>query len=174
MKSIPFYLLFIFSLAFVLITFLTNNNDEEITRDNNVNQKQPNLPIELSNNEKEIFTEFVRNVQLSSQIMKELDLLLEEQQKYDELEGAIEAMSIAHEETLIVVSKILNDPITENKELNDLQNYITKLLTDYTAGLSLQLEGIEKGDSKKVQKGYSLSTSAKEKLFKLKKDVEQI
>lgn len=172
MKSKLFYVFYTIALFFVLYTIFTNNQASKSINSSESISNRTEQPSPAENNQNSL-SEFAQNVQMASQIMRELDYLLEEMAKGDDLESAIDAMSIAHEEALIVVEKISNSSFSEPKLL-DLQKEITIVLTEYTEGLGLLLEGFEHGDGEQMQAGYQETLKSKEKFLKLETSLKDL
>ncbi|MBE4909778.1 hypothetical protein IMZ08_17225 [Bacillus luteolus] len=172
MKSMMFYILYTIALSFVLYTIFTNNQvSKSINSSESIsNRTEQPSPVKSEQND---LSEFTRDVQMAGQIMRELDYLLEEMAKGDDLESAIDAMSIAHEEALIVVEKISNSTFSEPKLLA-IQKKITIVLTEYTEGLGLLLEGFEHGDGEQMQEGYQETIKSKEKFFELETSLKDL
>jgi hypothetical protein len=91
----------------------------------------------------------------------ETDTILKETQTSDDLEGAIETMAIAVEEVNNVLGDIHDDSQIQNISLKKLHETFSKSLNDYSAGLSMQLNGIAQGDHKKIKDGYVLTEKSK-------------
>ncbi len=171
-KSTLFYIIYTIALFFVLYTIFTNNQVSESTNSSKSISNRTEQPSPVKSEQNNL-SEFKRDVQMAGQVMKELDYLLEEMAKGDDLESAIDAMSIAYEEALIVVEKISNSSFSEPKLL-DIQKEITIVLTEYTEGLGLLLEGFEHGDGEQMQAGYQETVKSKEKFLKLETSIKDL
>ncbi|QOR64752.1 hypothetical protein IM538_12875 [Cytobacillus suaedae] len=172
MKSKLFYIFYTIALSFVLYIIFTNNQaTKSINSSESIsNRTEQPSPVQ---SEKENLSEFLRNIQMAGQIMRELDYLLKEMEKGDDLESAIDAMSIAYEEALIVVEKISNFNFSDPKLLA-IQKEITIVVTEYTEGLGLLLEGFEHGDGEQMQSGYQETIKSKEKFFELETSLKDL
>lgn len=182
MKSKLFYILYTIALGFVLYIIFTNNQfSKSINSSESISYKleqsspaeNTELYKELPSEEQEQFSQIMTNIKKATQIMKELDYLLEEMEKGDDLESAIDAMSIAHEEALLVIEKISNLDF-KHTHLKTIQKDVILSLTDYTEGLGLLLEGFEHGDGEKMHKGYQETIKAKEKFIELETSLKDL
>jgi hypothetical protein len=182
LKSKLFYILYTIALGFVLyITFTNSQFSKTISSSESISNRVDQLSTaeytdlykELSSDEKENFSVVMQNIKMASQIMRELDYLLEEMEKGDDLESAIDAMSIAHEETLIVIEKVSNANFHTSK-LIKLQRDVTNVLTDFTEGIGILLEGFEHGEGEQMQIGYQQTNKAKENFSILETSLKDI
>ncbi|WP_077619298.1 hypothetical protein [Bacillus sinesaloumensis] len=107
------------------------------------------------------------HVQKFSQLNKELNMLLDEMKKEDELEAAIETMQIANEEAMYIYNLIELDDKPSNKSLSTLRNYVQASIETYMEAMNTHLKGITTGDSKQTDEGY-------EAIKKINEEIDQL
>ncbi|HHW38538.1 MAG TPA: hypothetical protein GXX18_15100 [Bacillales bacterium] len=98
-----------------------------------------------------------------NQLIEELDLLLIEFQKSDELAEAIEMMETANSEANKVVEAIKAIKF-ENNRLTEYRIRYEAALIQYTGGLQLQIDGMKNWDGQKTTEGYKQTELAKHDL----------
>lgn len=117
----------------------------------------------LSNTDKALVEKFHEQMQDVNQLIDELDLLLVEFQRNDELAEAIEMMETAKSEA----NKIVGDLQTFKTENNSLKEYRKRYeaaLIQYTTGLQLQIDGMKNWDGQKTTEGFQQTEQAKNDL----------
>ncbi|MGN7298249.1 hypothetical protein [Ferdinandcohnia sp. SAFN-114] len=112
------------------------------------------LDQNLSKKDQDILESLQSHVQKFTQLNKELNMLLEEMKKEDELEAAVETMQIANEEAMYIFNLIELDDKPSNKSLYELRVRIQASIERYMEGMNTLLQGIINGDSNKTDEGY--------------------
>lgn len=125
------------------------------------------LDQNLSQKDQVILDSLQNHVQKFIQLNKELNMLLEEMKKEDELEAAIETMQIANEEAMYIFNLIELDSKPSNKSLNELRIHIQASIERYMEGMNTLLQGITNGDTKKTDEGYEQIKSINEEFNQL-------
>ena len=98
-----------------------------------------------------------------NQLITELDLLLIEFQKYDELPEAIEMMETANKEAKKIL-EALKTLKTEDSYLTEFKSKYEAALLHYVDGLQLQIKGMEKWDGQKTTEGFKQTELAKKEI----------
>lgn len=125
------------------------------------------LDQNLSQKDQVILDSLQSHVQKFIQLNKELNMLLEEMKKEDELEAAIETMQIANEEAMYIYNLIELDGKPTNKSLHELRNHIQVSIERYMEGMNTLLQGITNGDTNKTDDGYEQINSINEEFDQL-------
>ncbi|MEK5441284.1 hypothetical protein [Fredinandcohnia sp. FSL W7-1320] len=112
------------------------------------------LDQNLSKKDQDILESLQSHVQKFTQLNKDLNMLLEEMKKEDELEAAVETMQIANEEAMYIFNLIELDDKPSNKSLYELRVRIQASIERYMEGMNTLLQGIINGDSNKTDEGY--------------------
>lgn len=120
----------------------------------------------LSEQEKKEAQPILNQLKIANQISKELEALLIEFQKSDELLEAINMMKIASNELTTVLNTI-KDIQTSKPALHSYKVKTEKELMNYIEGLQLQLDGMETMDGEKIKAGFKQVERAKAALIKL-------
>lgn len=150
--------IFITLISFILLAGCNNPNNIQSKNYTDISPKPLDLSsIKFTNEEKHTLQLLKEQIQLTNQIMTELDLLITEFEKQDELIEALEVMQIAKHETMVIRAKSQSDQNNRTKANSLFEN----LLTNYINGISAQLEGWENGDVEKMTKGYKLMQQSK-------------
>ncbi|HHY73553.1 MAG TPA: hypothetical protein GX497_10065 [Bacillus bacterium] len=123
------------------------------------NMAAKDLPTE----NQELANSFYKQMQIVNQLMEELDLIIVELQKTDELEEAIEILETAKNEVKEIVV-LLETIRPENNRLAKFISSYKKELLHYVEGLRLQIAGMETWDSEKTTEGYKRTEIAKKNL----------
>jgi len=165
MKAFPIFRLIVVLLSLLLITMLIINEQSQTT--------DVNATKALSAEEQDLLGIFNTNVKLAQQIANELDFLVKEYEKTDELEGAIDAMGIAKEESEKLLSDVQQTTLEPSSDLFNLKWKFENVLIDYIAGLSMQLDGFENADGKLASDGYIIVSTSREELKKLFIELEK-
>jgi hypothetical protein len=118
---------------------------------------------EFNAREQSFLAEFQRSLHYSSQVIQQLDELLDEMQQHDELAEAIEYMEIA----LAQVSNEI-DGLTSTQEASWqlMREQYVEILSKYQNGLSVELQGMKEGDGVKMKDGYQATQTSKQQLIK--------
>lgn len=117
----------------------------------------------LSNTDKALVEKLHEKMQDVNQLIAELDLLIIEFQKNDELAEAIEMMETAKSEANKIVGA-LQTLKTENNSLTEYRKRYEAALIQYTGGLQLQIDGMKNWDGQKTTKGFQQTEQAKKDL----------
>lgn len=144
-----------FGIIFLFFTFLLGCNNQN-----------------LSTTDKALVENLQVQMQSVNKLIKELDLLLIEFQKNDELPEAIEMMETASGEA----NKILGTLQTLKIQNNSLAEYTNKYeaaLAHYTSGLKLQMDGMKNWDGQKTTEGYKQTEQAKDELRKYYEEINR-
>ncbi|MEH7382912.1 hypothetical protein V7138_20780 [Bacillus sp. JJ1533] len=112
------------------------------------------LDQNLSEKDQALLDSLQSHVQKFIQLNKELDMLLDEMKKDDELEAAIETMQIANEEAMYIFNLIELDEQPTNENLHELRSHVQATIEKYMEAMNMQLEGISTGDPKKTDKAF--------------------
>ncbi len=112
------------------------------------------LDQNLSKKDEDILESLQSHVQKFIQLNKELNILLEEMKKEDELEAAVDTMQIANEEAMYIFNLIELDDKPSNKSLYELRVHIQASIERYMEGMNTLLQGIINGDTNKTDEGY--------------------
>jgi hypothetical protein len=145
------------SFSLVLLTLLIFNlyNGKSLVHSANTQVTEENYEsLEL----------FKSTIKKSQQIANELDFLIKEYEKTDELEGALDAMGIAIEESDLLLSEFRQHLIDPDHDLFSLKWKFENLLVDFIAGLEMQLNGYENGNGQLANEGYLLVSTSREEL----------
>ncbi|MFC4323432.1 hypothetical protein [Litchfieldia salsa] len=121
----------------------------------------------LENDDLELFQTLKNNIQISNQVMNELDFLLNEYATSDSLDGAMEAMEIAYEESVVLVRDIQTRFDPNDPTLLELKERYTTIMTHYIEGLSNQLTAIESGDIEKMNHSLNVAKQSKQEILLL-------
>ena len=159
MKAFPIVRIIIVSLSLLLFTVFIFNNQSQTT--------DVNTTKALALEDQDLLGIFNSNVKLAQQISNELDFLVKEYEKTDELEGAIDAMGIAKEESEKLLSDVQQTTLEPSSDLFNLKWKFENVLIDYISGLSMQLDGFENADGQQASDGYILVSTSREELKKL-------
>lgn len=106
------------------------------------------------------------------ELIKELELGLQEAQAHDELGEVREMMDETHHDLLYIWNKVNNDLQPDHPELKKFQAKFVYVVGQYRLGLSTELEGMDSGDPAKLKQGYETSMKAWEDLQKLSQDAQ--
>lgn len=158
-------------ISFLLLFGCSNANSAAKMDESNVDQKLI-LDNGFSKAEKDAAKSMHAHILDVNQLIEELDLLIAELQKNDELLEAIEIMETASDEANSILAKIK----LINTNNNSLTNYISQYeeaLLSYITGLNMQIEGIENLDSKKSTEGFRQTENAKNTLKQFKLEIKQ-
>ncbi|MEH7387176.1 hypothetical protein V7147_17440 [Bacillus sp. JJ1521] len=122
---------------------------------------------DLSKEDQVLLDSLQSHVQKFIQLNQELDMLLEEMKKDDELEAAVETMQIANEEAMYIFNLIELDDIPTNKNLHELRILVQTSIEKYMETMNLLLDGISSGDPQKTDKAYEEKKKINEEFEKL-------
>ncbi|MEH7225789.1 hypothetical protein V7112_18415 [Bacillus sp. JJ1566] len=137
-------------IPFILLAFLLGCTSNSKT----ATELYSILDQNLSQKDKAILESLQSHVQKFIQLNEELDMLLDEMKKDDELEAAIETMQIANEEAMYIFNLIELDDQPTNENLHELRNLVQASIEKYMEVMRIQLEGITTGDPKKTDEAY--------------------
>ncbi len=149
--------------VFVLLVFLlgcTSNSKTAL-------ELYSTLDQDLTQKDQALLDSLESHVQKFIQLNKELDMLLDEMKKDDELEAAIESMQIANEEAMYIFNLIELDEQPANQNLHALRLHVQTSIEKYMEAMNLLLEGISIGDSNKTDKAYDEMQGINEDFDKL-------
>ena len=127
---------------------------------------------ESSGADRAFYAAMQKLVPLSTQVIKELDLLLADYQQGDELAEAEEAMNIAKRELTMIWNQIHNDYEPEHETLRAIQKSYEILLMNYIQGLGTELQGFEEGNFEKLKQGFEQSEDSKAALYKFSNEIK--
>lgn len=151
------------------------NHSEEVTTENTNSPTAKNQQVVIMDNlsvsEKKLAKSILSQILNVNQLIEELDLLLVELQKTDELQEAVEIMETAHGEAIKIAGE-LNKVQIKNGSLADFKAMYEEELLDYANGLKLQIEGMETWDGQKTTQGYKLTEIAKKQLKQYYTDIK--
>ncbi|MEH7237132.1 hypothetical protein [Bacillus sp. JJ1562] len=133
---------------FILLAFLLGCTSNSKT----ASELYGTLDQDLSQKDQALLDSLQSHVQKFIQLNKELDMLLDEMKKDDELEAAIETMQIANEEAMYIFNLIELDGQPTNENLHELRSHVQASIEKYMEAMSMQVEGISTGDPKKTEK----------------------
>lgn len=137
-------------LPFILIAFLIGCTSPS----NTASELYSTLDQNLSQKDQALLDSLQSHVQKFIQLNKELDMVLDEMKKEDELEAAIDTMQIANEEAMYIFNLIELDEKPSNESLQELRSRVQASIEKYMEAMNTQLEGITTGDPKKTDKGF--------------------
>lgn len=120
----------------------------------------------LSDAEKEKANTLYKQMLAVNQTMEELDLIMVELQKADDLQEAIEIMETAKKECNKIAVE-LKSLVIENSDIRKFNKKYGEALLSYEDGLELQIEGMKSWDEKKTTEGYKLTENAKTALKRI-------
>ncbi|WP_458412833.1 hypothetical protein ACNQFZ_18785 [Schinkia sp. CFF1] len=147
-------LILIFSICFIILLGCSKANPPS-------NNEQNIIVVDtLPDAEKEKASALYKQMLAVNQIMEELDLIMVELQKADELEEAIEIMETAKNECNKIAVE-LRLMVIENIDVREFNEKYREALLSYEGGLELQIEGMKAWDGKKTTEGYKLTENAK-------------
>jgi hypothetical protein len=147
----------------------------------NVSEDEHSLPSfdfttfdvsESTEADQKFYSALQKLIPLSTQVVKELDLLLAAYQQGDELAEAEEAMNIAKREMTAIWNQVHNDYHPEHETLRAMQRSYEDLLMSYIQGLGTELQGIEEGNFDKLKQGFQQSEKSKAALYKFSDDMK--
>ncbi|THE14173.1 hypothetical protein E1I69_05005 [Bacillus timonensis] len=148
---------------FIFLTFLIGCTSNSKT----ATELYSTLGQNLSQKDLALLESLESHVQKFIQLNEELDMLLDEMKKEDELEAAIETMQIANEEAMYIYNLIELDEQPTNKNLHELRTHVQASIEKYMEAMNLQLEGITTGDPQKTDEAYEEMKIINEELNKL-------
>ena len=160
MRSFPIYRSVAISFSLILITLLIFNLYNEKSHVHSAN-------TQVAEENHESLELFKSTTKKSQQIANELDFIVKEYEKTDELEGALDAIGIAIEETDLLLSEVQQHLIDPEHDLFTLKWKFENILVDYITGLKMQLNGYEKGNGQLANEGYLLVSTSRGELTDL-------
>nr|WP_309100238.1 hypothetical protein [Fredinandcohnia onubensis] len=150
-------------LLFIFIALLTGCSSPSMTASDLYSALDQNL----SKKDQVILDSLQSHVQKFNQLNRELNMLLDEMKKEDELEAAIETMQIANEEAMYIYNLIELDGKPTNKSLHEFRNHIQASIERYMEGMNTLLQGITNGETNKTDDGYEQIKSINEEFDQL-------
>lgn len=126
---------------------------------------------QLFSHEDETLVElFLQKIEKANQLIEELNLLIEQFEKTDEFQEAIEMMDTARKEAQKIAEELSAIHFQTEKMMTYKASFEKELL-NYANGLEMQIDGIENWDSKKITDGFKQTELAKTAITKL---IEQL
>ncbi len=153
-----------FVFIFYFLILLLGCNQQTSSTEIPVNKADSNHRIEINTAaDKEIAESLFKQILEINQLIEELDLLITELQKTDELPEAIEMMETATSEAQKIL-KDLKALQTKNKSLTEFKDLYEEALNEYANGLKLQIDGMANWDGQKTTVGFKQTELAKNNL----------
>ncbi|MCC3355825.1 hypothetical protein [Bacillus sp. REN16] len=136
--------------VFILLAFLIGCTSNSKT----ASELYITLDQDLSQKDRALLDSLQSHVQKFIQLNNELEMLIDDMKKNDELEAAVETMQIANEEAMYIFNLIELDDQPTNKSLNELRNQVQATIEKYMKAMNKQLKGISTGDPKMTDQAY--------------------
>ncbi|WP_391560732.1 hypothetical protein [Robertmurraya sp.] len=148
-----------------IVLFLSGCGNESMKNQEMTKGKINKMQIEplkgpISKQDQDFIQAVLKSAASAEEMMGELEAALQEMEAHDEWHEASEMMEEAKKDILFLWNKMHNEYQPDHPELMKLKEYYEGILLRYRQGMSLEMEGMESGDTPKMKEGYETTGQA--------------